>query len=685
MNVELLSPAKSIDVFKACIDAGADAIYFGGNMFGARAYATNFTYEEAEEAIRYAHLHNSKAFLTVNTLLKNLEIEKNLYDYLKTYTSIGIDAFIVQDMGVFSMVRDCFPSVDIHASTQMTVCNPYGAAYLSSKGAARVVTARELSLNEINDIHKANPDLEIESFIHGALCMCYSGQCLMSSIIGGRSGNRGRCAQPCRLPYKSDLKLKGEYILSPKDFCLAKSLKLMADAGVYSFKIEGRMKSLEYAAGVTAIYREIIDRDFNVSEDDITKLLNLGNRSGFTDLYLTKHNGPEMISFGAPSHTKDNDDYITPSPKKIPINAKLTARIGSKLECTITCNDKSYSVKGGVVEASSKIAATEQSVKDSFDKLGNTAFVLHDFDIELDDNVFLPVSAIKNIRRDVIELLVSDITSKSIIINEPKRIPKANNKPIASPGLIVSVETREQYDIAIKYDFIESIAVPLNYDWELDSTKNTYIFWPVITRKIDINIDLNSSEYAGVIATSFDCLGYLNSINYPKNKIILDHRLYTFNNMAIEEYNADEYIRTTCPYELSLKELNHRDNSNSDLIIHSYIPLMVTANCQIKNSSGCNKNCSTYKITDRNKETITGKCYCGYCYNVLYNCKQYSAFSLKNEILNLGIKNFRIDFSIEDASLTDKILNDYKRVFIDNKPYQEDAQVTHGHLKRGVE
>ncbi len=269
-QLELLSPAGDLKIYKAVVNAGADAVYFGGDLFGARAYAKNFTIDEATEAIEYGHLHGVKSYLTVNTLLKNTEIEGKLYEYLKAYVENGIDAFIVQDFGVFNFIREYFPDTHIHVSTQASLCTKYGAKFFENLGANRIVTAREISLNEISLIHEACPELEIESFIHGALCVCYSGQCLMSSILGGRSGNRGRCAQPCRLPYDAfdengkKLNKKGNYILSPKDFCTIKYLPEMIDAGVMSFKIEGRMKSEYYLATVINAYRRAIDEFYAV-------------------------------------------------------------------------------------------------------------------------------------------------------------------------------------------------------------------------------------------------------------------------------------------------------------------------------------------------------------------------------------------------------------------------------------
>ncbi|MGN0291167.1 MAG: peptidase U32 family protein [Lachnospiraceae bacterium] len=254
-----------MSIFKAVIKAGADAVYVGGSAFGARAYANNFSKEELLEALDYAHIHNRQVYLTVNTLLKENELREELYDYLLPYYEQGLDAVIVQDFGVMNFIKEAFPGLSIHASTQMTVTGVDGAAFLQSQGASRVVTARELSFDEIKKIKEAT-GVEIESFVHGALCYCYSGQCLMSSMLGGRSGNRGRCAQPCRLPYevldsrKKSICKEANYILSPKDLCTASMIPELAECGIDSFKIEGRMKQAEYAAGVTSIYRKYVDR-----------------------------------------------------------------------------------------------------------------------------------------------------------------------------------------------------------------------------------------------------------------------------------------------------------------------------------------------------------------------------------------------------------------------------------------
>ena len=305
--VEVLAPAGSYDILMAVLAAGADAVYLGGSMFGARAYANNFSQDELLRALDYAHLHDKKIYLTVNTLMKEKELNERLIEYLRPFYEAGLDAVIVQDFGTFRMIKKYFPDMHIHASTQMTATGTQSARLLKNMGASRVVTARELSLEELSSISR-QCDVEIESFVHGALCYCYSGQCLLSSFNGTRSGNRGRCAQPCRLAYDYGNKNKG-YILSPKDMCGLTILPDIIEAGVYSLKIEGRMKNVNYAAGVTAMYRKYADMymergraGYMVAESDINDLMDLYNRGAFTTVYYKNSKGKEMISLNRPNH-----------------------------------------------------------------------------------------------------------------------------------------------------------------------------------------------------------------------------------------------------------------------------------------------------------------------------------------------------------------------------------------------
>lgn len=343
MRAELLAPAGTYESLKAAVAAGADAVYAGGARFGARAYAENFTEEALLKAIDFCHLHGSKLYLTVNTLLKDAEIEE-LYDYLLPYYREGLDAVIVQDIGVLKYIREAFPGLDIHASTQMTLCGADGAKFLESLGASRIVTSRELSLEEIRAIHRET-SIEIESFVHGALCYCYSGQCLTSSLIGGRSGNRGRCAQPCRLPYQAEG--REGFLLSPKDICTLEILPEILDAGVYSLKIEGRMKRAEYTAGVVRIYRKYLDivlahgrKEYQVSEYDKKELMALYNRGGFSTGYYEMRNGREMMSMKRANHFGTEAARVTAVRRgSLTVRALEPLHKGDMLENTVLSGD----------------------------------------------------------------------------------------------------------------------------------------------------------------------------------------------------------------------------------------------------------------------------------------------------------------------------------------------------------
>lgn len=307
-NIEILAPAGSMESMTAAFNAGADAVYMGGSRFGARAYADNPDEADFKYAIDYAHMHDKKLYLTLNTLLKDGELEEEVYDFLKPYYEEGLDGVIIQDFGLFSMLREYFPGLPLHASTQMTITGTDMTKWLEKEGMERIVLARELSLEEIKKIRQSTR-MELEVFVQGALCYCYSGQCLMSSMIGGRSGNRGRCAQPCRLPYQYEDNKKTSYLLSPKDICTLSDVPDLIEAGVNSFKIEGRMKKPEYAAMTAWMYRHYADRyleygreKYRIDRKDMEKLMDLYNRGGFTGGYLHAHNGPAMISKERPNH-----------------------------------------------------------------------------------------------------------------------------------------------------------------------------------------------------------------------------------------------------------------------------------------------------------------------------------------------------------------------------------------------
>lgn len=417
-RVELLAPCGSYESFLAAVNAGADAVYLGGREFGARAYAENFSEEELVSAIRQAHLFNVKVYLTVNTLVKEREFSK-IYGYMLPLYEAELDGVIVQDMGVLGFLRERFPDLKFHASTQMTITGIYGADYLKKAGCERIVPARELSLEEITFIKERVP-VEIEAFVHGAMCYCYSGQCLMSSMIGGRSGNRGRCAQPCRLPYKTAGK-EGCF-LSLKDMNTLEYLPELIGAGIDSFKIEGRMKKPEYVAGVVSVYRKYIDRyyeggpEFRVDPEDKRILNNLYIRSETGSGYYLKSRGREMLTLQKPGYNEADpallkslrESLIRELPKKA-LHILLRCRAGEPLYmegCLSDIPGKTelcVSVSGPVAERADKRPVSGEEIREQLEKTGGTPFVVEECSIELGENTFVPMKWIKQLRRELLQ------------------------------------------------------------------------------------------------------------------------------------------------------------------------------------------------------------------------------------------------------------------------------------------
>lgn len=429
-KVELLAPAGNYEAFLGAVHGGADAVYMGGTKFGARAYADNFTEEEMCRAIRYAHIYGRKVYLTLNTLVKTKEFPE-IYDYLSPFYRAGLDGVIIQDFGVFHAVRRWFPDLALHASTQMAITGTEGAQFLKELGAQRIVPARELSLKEIRKMKEA-VDIEIETFIHGAVCYCYSGQCLFSSMIGGRSGNRGRCAQPCRLPYQIGGSGKKVYPLSLKDMCTIEILPELIEAGIDSLKIEGRMKSPEYAAGVTALYRKYIDRyyrnpeeEYRVSGQDMEELRALYIRSGISEGYYHQHNGQGMITLDSPSYAGRDENLACRIRKeylegdfRLPAAAKAVLRKGSpamlQLKSSRMCKGAAAMDEGGTaevtvtgepVQAARKCPLTMDAVRKQLAKSGNSVFRVEQIETEMDEDIFLPVKALNDLRRTACEKL----------------------------------------------------------------------------------------------------------------------------------------------------------------------------------------------------------------------------------------------------------------------------------------
>lgn len=704
-DFELLAPAGSLEILKGVIESGADAVYVGGSMFGARAYANNFTEEELLEAIDFAHLRGVKVYLTVNTLIKNSEFSK-LYDYLLPYYKRGLDAVIVQDIGVVKAIHEYFPSMEIHTSTQMTVTGADGVRFLSQFGVTRVVMAREVSLAEMKRIHEET-GMELEAFVHGALCYSYSGQCLFSSILGGRSGNRGRCAQPCRLPYTVEGK-KDEYILSLKDMCGIKALDKLHDAGVYSLKIEGRMKQLEYACGVVKYYRSYIDSKKPVSDADYDRIKALGNRCGFTDRYYFDHNGSDMVTYVKPNFVS-NAAEPSPEKRKLSIEGELVLREGEPGSLTVKRGDVTYKASIEPVSAALKAPLDKKAAIDRINKTGDTDFEFSHIKAQIGENVFVPNGALNKLRRDAISGLCDKLLKKyyrddaryadiSSMCELPEHVVKSdaahedgavNAKDYTA---ICSCMTRAQLDTLISYDCFDVFYLDFDmYDRNTliqqfaddvkcltKRNKKVYLMLPTILRAdssdyfVSIAKELDKVSFEGFVVKNYEEL-YLTENLFTGKKVILDHNMYTFNDVSKSAFFEHGVSGDTVPLELNSKEIMHRNNIGSQMIVYGYYPLMTTANCVHKNTKGCDKKQKLIYLKDRYNKSFAVCNNCRECYNTIYNSLPTMLTKNIGKLKEAGIRSFRYSFTIETPKQIKAVMDD------------KIAEYTNGHYKRGVE
>ena len=701
-DFELLAPAGNLEIFKGVIESGADAVYVGGSMFGARAYANNFTEEELLEAIDFAHLRGVKVYLTVNTLIKNSEFSK-LYDYLLPYYKRGLDAVIVQDIGVVKAIHEYFPSMEIHTSTQMTVTGADGVRFLSQFGVTRVVMAREVSLAEMKRIHEET-GMELEAFVHGALCYSYSGQCLFSSILGGRSGNRGRCAQPCRLPYTVEGK-NDEYILSLKDMCGIKALDKLHDAGVYSLKIEGRMKQLEYACGVVKYYRSYIDSMKPVSDADYDRIKALGNRCGFTDRYYFDHNGSDMVTYVKPNFVS-NAAEPSPEKRKLSIEGELVLREGEPGSLTVKRGDVTYKASIEPVSAALKAPLDKKAAIDRINKTGDTDLEFSHIKAQIGENVFVPNGALNKLRRDAISGLCDKLLKKyyrndaryvdmSGLTALPEHVVKsdaAHDEAVNDYTTICSCMTRSQLDTLISYECFDVFYLDFDmYDRKTliqqfaddvksltKRNKKVYLMLPTIFRAdssdyfVSIAKELDNVSFEGFVVKNYEEL-YLTENLFTGKKVILDHNMYTFNDVSKSAFFEHGVSGDTVPLELNSREIMHRNNIGSQMIVYGYYPLMTTANCVHKNTKGCDKKQKLIYLKDRYNKSFAVCNNCKECYNTIYNSLPTMLTKNISKLKEAGIRSFRYSFTIETPKQIKAVMDD------------KVAEYTNGHYKRGVE
>ncbi len=739
-RVEVLAPGGSMEGIRAAVNAGADAVYAGGRAFGARAYARNPEQDDLFEAIDYCHLHQAKLYLTVNTLLKEKELTQQLYEYLAPVCEHGVDAVLVQDFGVFHFLRREFPDLPLHASTQMTVTGADGVRLLKEMGAERVVLPRELSLEEIRSIRQS-VDVELETFVHGALCYCYSGQCLMSSLIGGRSGNRGRCAQPCRLPYtllgEGQLSRSSEpYLLSPKDICTLRILPDLIDAGIASLKIEGRMKSPEYAAGVTAMYRRYVDLylekgrgGYRVEAEDEKLLTQLFSRGPYSEGYYSHRNGRPMMVLR--EQKKEKGDTLRSSQEAvarihdryeevpdIPIHGRARIHAGEEMTLQVSaagrgvleCGDpECVTVRGAVPSAAQSRPADMAGVRKQLTKTGDSPFVFASLQIDLEDGLFIPLKELNSLRRTALDALQEKMlagyrripaagsakdgsylkshTPEPACAGSPSGENEADSR-ICHPSVTASVCTLSQLEEVLKAGSVRGVYLDLPICSEdtirrvQESGRKAYIMMPPVWRSDTVRFyekTVHGSLNAladGFLLRSFDQIGYLRERMEQgrRQELIADAGLYTWNSEARMQLRELGITTDTLPYECTVHELSDRGCEGSECVIYGYQVLMISAQCLTKTTTGCTRRPGIRWLKDRKGVQFPVRNECGICTNYIYNSVPLELVTLKSETDRLGPGSVRYSFTIESADQTARILRG-----------ELPENITRGHFRKGVE
>ena len=711
-DVEILAPAGSMECLRAAVAAGADAIYLGGTKFGARAYAQNLSEEDLVQAIEYVHIHGRKIYMTVNTLLKDRELNE-LYVYLLPYYKAGLDGVIVQDIGAVKFIGEYFPEMPVHASTQMTITNTLGADFLKRYGITRVVPARELSLKEIRDMKKQT-GLEMECFVHGALCYCYSGQCLLSSMIGGRSGNRGQCAQPCRLPYQTEGKKPAD-LMSLKDLCTIDILPELIDAGIDSFKIEGRMKQPEYVYTVVKMYRKYADQylklqkegkgksSYHVSEADKRELLATYQRRGYCEGYYYQHNGKDMVSLKRPKNGRDGSAEEKPwQDIKVQekINGILTLSVGNRAKLTVSCGDVTVECIGQEVQAAQKQPLDPARIEKQMRKTGNTEFTFDNLEILVEGNVFLPMQALNELRREGIEELTEQIQMQYRREEAGCGMKKATagfdrdaDGVTETAGkkeccISASVQNKAQLDTAvnskIRYIYLEE-----DVEFEREDGVQYFLAMPYIFRENTIKryekmYTEIEKKYDGILIRNWESYAWLKRHEYQK-EIRSDYNLYIFNRKTKEELRRLGIARGTASVELNDRELARIGIEEQVFIAYGYQPVMISAGCIQKTSASCDGKGGVLSISDRYQKKFAVRRYCRDCYNVMYNSAPLFLADKAEEVHALAPAELRLDFTTESSGQVKEICHAYTLAFekgCKTEPPMQDY--TRGHFKRGV-
>ena len=780
---ELLAPAGSFAHMKAAVSAGADAVYMGGRKFGARAYADNLTCDDLADALHYAHFYNKKLYLTVNTLIKERELEEQLYDFLFPFYEEGLDGVIVQDPGAADYIRRHFTGLEIHGSTQMTITDVYGARAAARLGMNRVVPARELSLAEIARIKKET-GLDVEVFVHGALCYCYSGQCLLSSMYGGRSGNRGRCAQPCRLPYR--LNGSGEsHLLSPKDLCALPLLPSLAEAGVDSLKIEGRMKNVEYVAGVTAIYRKYLDlyqeyymegrtERWKVKDSDYHLLEELYSRSGFTDGYWNRHNGASMMSVVHPrnlgrkigqieeisgyrigvrlkqgitlhpkdilvlpvqeeevvltvpsAQTKKKGLYLLNVPKteglhrgmdvfrrrneearrwieeevlgneqKRTATGQVVIKNGEPVCLMLRCGEYMVQVTGEKAEPSSGRPLTEEDVRRQMYKTGGVPFILDDLAIDLDEQVFYPMSRLKALRQEGFRELKTQMECgfrrKKISLQfdaKSDTVISSNNRKIyedvqSMRKKMAVVYDREALRVCVSLPFFDSICLPAAFRMSDSLTelaeeirsrgKKVFLSMPDIMRNGYTSMEkvCRAEIWDGIYVNTIGQAQFLHEMEGRTAPVLASPSFYHWNHRTAEVSRELFHLSgMVLPLELSGRECEEMLSGMSDAVrdgtfsveMHVYgrVPVMRSAQCPKKTTGACNHRQEILYLTDRRGRRLPVVSHCSSCYTSVWTGDPVNRIGEEAGSLAEQLDGAVFHFFLDDATAIRRAVEDF--------------------------
>lgn len=693
MSIELLAPAGGPASLRAAVQSGADAVYLGADAFGARHGAENFTLDELGRWVDYCHLYGVDVHITVNTLVKNKELGE-LKNYIRRLAEARADAFIVQDIGAAEVIKSILPDMTLHASTQMTVTSLEGVRYLEKTGFSRVVLARELSEREIRYIC-GNAEAEIEVFVHGAVCMSYSGQCLMSSILGGRSGNRGRCAQPCRLPYEllENGKAAGRgCLLSPKDMALVNELRTLNQIGVKSLKIEGRLKRAEYVSAVVGIYRKYLDNPHMITTDDMRELTDAFSRTGFTDGYFKGRLGKNMMSHNFSGNSAENK--FTPEAvmrasenanvRKIPVSISGTLKNNCPLEISMYDRDGSCVKLSGTLNAEKAVnkPLDEERLCSQLTKLGSTPFECENAEMHVQNGVTLPIKEINALRREASDELIKKRCERSIGRIRDCEILTRCERRTEEIILTAEVSDEEQLEASVN-EGIKRIYVPADV---LGTLKNKSILHTAEKKNIELVTKASDIFCEENIITDAVLVSSPASIyRYSGKKLYGDFRLNIFNSCTAEHFSYLDGI--TLSPELNIHEIEdllRYTEAKAEVIGYGRLPLMIMRNCPVKAMNKCQNGKRIYTLRDRKNEEfpiICGKD----CRAVLLNSKPVFTADKTDGLTNLKINSLRLIFTVEKFSQCGKIIDVYRRALSGEKVQaMPENTFTRGHLYRGV-